>query len=160
MFPKIYSNVTENVTIIITLDPRNSDVDSARARSTVDQEAIMETLFGFLAAARRVRVGMAKSLERLGVTPAEYELLARSRAGAWSGVHDVPNDLLERLVIKGLIRRIGSEASGVRVARITHAGRNLLEQCDHQIDAVRAGFAASFTADERTALTEFLGKIP
>lgn len=120
----------------------------------------METLFGFMAAARRVRISMAKALERLGVTPADYELLARLRAGAWCGVHDVADDLLERLVIKGLICRIGSEPSGVRVARITHAGRNLLEQCDHQIDAVRAGFAASFTAAERTALTEFLGKLP
>jgi hypothetical protein len=120
----------------------------------------METLFNFLAAARRIRFSMAKSLNRVGVTQGEYELLGRLRAGAWCGVHDVANDLLERLVIKGLICRIGSEPSGVRVARITHAGRNLLQQCDHQIDVVRAGFAASFTAAERTALTEFLGKLP
>ena len=119
-----------------------------------------QTLFSFLAAARRVRIGMAESLDRVGVTPAEYELLARLRTGAWSGVHDVANDVLDRLVIKGLICRIGNETNRVRVARITHAGRNLLEQCEHQIDAVRARFAASFTAAERTALTEFLGKIP
>jgi hypothetical protein len=120
----------------------------------------METVFSFLAAARRVRVSMVRSLDRIGVTQAEYELLARLRAGAWCSVHDVANDVLERLAIKGLICRIGSEPGRVRVARITHAGRNLLEQCDQQVDAVRAGFAASFTAAERTALTEFLGKIP
>jgi hypothetical protein len=119
-----------------------------------------QTLFSFLAAARRLRISMGRSIERLGIAPAEYELLARLRAGAWSGVHDVANDLLERLVIKGLICRIGNEANQVRVARITRAGRDLLEECDRQIDAVRTAFAASFTAAERTALTEFLGKIP
>jgi hypothetical protein len=119
-----------------------------------------QTLFTFLAAAARIRDQIATSLERAGVSVAEYESLTRVRAGAWCSVQDVDEDLVQRLVIKGLIRRIRNHATGAGIVRIRHAGRDLLEECEIQIDVVRATLAASFTAAERAALANYVSRIP
>jgi hypothetical protein len=170
MFPNIYLNMTENVTKLISLGrlnqrcrcgSRSADGLSGGIMNIQERDVTRDqTLFTLLAAARRLRTSMTTAIARIGVSAAEYELLARLRAGAWCSVQDVQNDLLERLVKRGLIRRIGTNPNGSGVARITHAGRDMLEQCDIQVEVVRATFTAAFTAAERTALAHFLGRIP
>ncbi|HET9985733.1 MAG TPA: MarR family transcriptional regulator [Longimicrobiales bacterium] len=129
------------------------------------------TLFAFLEAADQLYARIAQALARVGLSYPKYELLRclrdaeapvslRVLADCQQCARSNITQLIDRLEAEGLVRRVDDPADrrGVR-AEITPAGLALVEEGATQINAVRAQFAASFSAAERAELGRLLARI-
>ncbi len=113
----------------------------------------------FLTAAQQLRHHIAEGLAKVGLSAAEYDLLEQLHGGAWRGAQDLNAQLLQRLATRGLIRRAGHETTRSGAARLTDAGRILLDEALDQVDVVCTAFLAAFTSEEHTELARLLARI-
>ncbi|HET9947637.1 MAG TPA: MarR family transcriptional regulator [Longimicrobiales bacterium] len=129
------------------------------------------TLFTFLDVADRLHERVAQAMTRVGLSFPKFEVLKHLRdagepmtlgclAEGQSCARSNITQLVDRLESEGLVRRVADpkDRRSVR-AELTDAGLARLVEGETQLDLVRAEFAASLSAPERSELGRLLEKL-
>ena len=112
-----------------------------------------------------------QALRGFGLTPAQYTILAiLSRGG--EGLSSAAlarrlgvtpqsaNEIVATLSTQHLVRRIdGAENRRVRALQLTPRGRNLLAQCDAEVDQLEEAFFGALAASEQETLRRLLIRV-
>ncbi len=148
--------------------------ESSRKGSALRESVPAENgavMFGLLEAADALHGRISAALGQVGLSYPKYEVLHYLRnAGdplSLSKLADCQHcarsnitQLVDRLEGEGLVRRIDDPADRRSVlAELTPAGATLADRGAAQIEAVRAEFAACYSAEERAVLARLLGRV-
>jgi DNA-binding MarR family transcriptional regulator len=148
-----------------------STAASGRTRSGAASSEAEATLAAFLDVADQLYERVGDALARVGLSYPKYEVLDHLReAGGPVSLGDLAEgqscarsnitQLVDKLEVEGLVRRIADREDRRSIlAELTEDGAARAVEGRTQLDLVKAEFAASFSAPERTELGRLLSRL-
>jgi DNA-binding MarR family transcriptional regulator len=144
------------------------DLEPPTPRGAASQKGA--TLTAVLEVAEVLITRIAQTLEPLGCSYAEYQVLSHLRdATSPVSVSALPAGgrcdrssaaVVERLETRGLLRRVQNPDDRLTIGvQLTTRGRDLVDQASARIAGLRTQFAGVFTSSERANLARLLARI-